>query len=66
MRRTTVLFQYVGRRLVAPAWGDRVDVVRATADPRSDLAAFDALLVRPDRHIAWASDAARRATGSPS
>jgi hypothetical protein len=50
-------------REAGAAWGDRVDVVRATADPRSDLAALDALLVRPDGHIAWASDAARRATG---
>ncbi|XWJ69383.1 FAD-dependent monooxygenase [Sorangium cellulosum] len=49
-------------REAGAAWGDRVDVVGATADPGSDLAALDALLVRPDGHIAWASDAARRAT----
>ncbi|WP_437694363.1 hypothetical protein [Sorangium sp. So ce176] len=49
-------------REAGAAWGDRVDAVRATADPRSDLAALEALLVRPDGHVAWASDAARRAT----
>ncbi|WP_437280354.1 hypothetical protein WME90_07275 [Sorangium sp. So ce375] len=49
-------------REAGAAWGDRVDVVRATAAPESDLAAVDAVLVRPDGHVAWASEAARRAT----
>ncbi|WP_438035277.1 FAD-dependent monooxygenase [Sorangium sp. So ce204] len=52
----------VDLREAGAAWGDRVDVVRATAAPQSDLAAVDAVLVRPDGHVAWASDAARRAT----
>ncbi|WP_437331090.1 FAD-dependent monooxygenase [Sorangium sp. So ce381] len=52
----------VDLREAGAAWSDRVDVVRATAAPESDLAALDALLVRPDGHVAWASDAARRAT----
>ncbi|XXR64324.1 FAD-dependent monooxygenase [Sorangium sp. So ce388] len=49
-------------REAGAAWSDRADVVRATAAPGSDLAAFDAVLVRPDGHVAWATDAARRAT----
>ncbi|XXV18009.1 monooxygenase [Sorangium sp. So ce1182] len=49
-------------REAGAAWSDRVDVVRATAAPGSDLAALDTVLVRPDGHVAWATDAARRAT----
>jgi 2-polyprenyl-6-methoxyphenol hydroxylase-like FAD-dependent oxidoreductase len=33
-------------------WKDRVDVVTATADPRS----ADAVLIRPDGYVAWAAD----------
>ncbi|MDC3959258.1 monooxygenase [Polyangium jinanense] len=45
------------------AWRDRVDVIQAkVAAPQTDLSAIDALLVRPDGHVAWASDGERRAT----
>ncbi|HTN86366.1 MAG TPA: hypothetical protein VL242_21850, partial [Sorangium sp.] len=49
-------------REAGAAWSDRADVVRATAAPGSDLAALDAVLVRPDGHVAWATDGGRRAT----
>ncbi|KYG08047.1 hypothetical protein BE21_02165 [Sorangium cellulosum] len=41
---------------------DRVDVVQAAiVAPPGDLAGVDALLVRPDGHVAWASDGSGRA-----
>ncbi|XXX72547.1 monooxygenase [Sorangium sp. So ce134] len=50
-------------RAAGGPYRDRVDVVRATiVDPPGDLAGVDALLVRPDGHVAWASDGAGRAT----
>ncbi|MEV1318839.1 FAD-dependent monooxygenase [Micromonospora arborensis] len=42
-------------RTAASGWGDRVDVVTAAlADPETDSSAYaDALLIRPDGHVAW-------------
>ncbi|WP_437684104.1 monooxygenase [Sorangium sp. So ce131] len=60
-----VLLDLVGDARIEAAVGarrDRVELVRATvADRESELAGVEALLVRPDGHVAWASDAARRA-----
>jgi hypothetical protein len=41
---------------IARGWRHRVDIHTATTDHR----AADALLIRPDAHIAWAAD-----TGEP-
>ncbi|WP_437322066.1 monooxygenase [Sorangium sp. So ce385] len=50
-------------RAAGGAYRDRVEVVQAAiVDPPGDLAGVDALLVRPDGHIAWASDGSGRAT----
>nr|WP_269445801.1 FAD-dependent monooxygenase [Jatrophihabitans sp. SB3-54] len=38
-------------RELAGRWGEHVDVIRATIDPPP----ADALLIRPDTHIAWAA-----------
>jgi 2-polyprenyl-6-methoxyphenol hydroxylase-like FAD-dependent oxidoreductase len=38
---------------LARAWEPRVRVVRATADRGSALADVDAVLIRPDGHVAW-------------
>ncbi|MGH3624676.1 MAG: FAD-dependent monooxygenase [Sciscionella sp.] len=40
-------------RAVATKWTDRVDVVAATAHPDDPLSEVDAVLVRPDGHVAW-------------
>jgi bifunctional hydroxylase/dehydrase len=45
-----------GLRAAAAPWSGRVDVVTATASPAdrdSVLAGLDAVLVRPDGHVAW-------------
>jgi bifunctional hydroxylase/dehydrase len=45
-------------RSVAARWADRVDVVTATlrdAAPGGPLDGTDALLVRPDGYVAWAT-----------
>ncbi|BFU42688.1 FAD-dependent monooxygenase [Krasilnikovia sp. MM14-A1004] len=45
-------------RAAAAGWGDRVDVVTATAHdggPDGPLTGTDALLLRPDGHVAWAA-----------
>lgn len=42
---------------LATGWAGRVDVVRAACDDRP----ADALLVRPDAHVAWAADVGRGA-----
>lgn len=45
-------------RRTAAGWGDRVDVVTATPHAigtNSTLATTDAVLVRPDGHVAWAA-----------
>ncbi|HKS44429.1 MAG TPA: FAD-dependent monooxygenase [Amycolatopsis sp.] len=50
-----------GLRTAAAGWADRVDPVTATPyaiDAGSGLADTDALLVRPDGHVAWAAPGA--------
>jgi hypothetical protein len=39
-------------RASAQAWGDRLDIRTAEAGDRP----ADAMLIRPDAHIAWAAD----------
>ncbi|WP_104983168.1 monooxygenase [Sorangium cellulosum] len=60
-----VLLDLAGDARIEAAAGalrDRVELVRATVtEPQCELAGVDALLVRPDGHVAWASDAAMRA-----
>ena len=42
-----------------PGWRDRVDAI--TARPKDPATAATALLLRPDCHVAWASDSPRPA-----
>jgi 2-polyprenyl-6-methoxyphenol hydroxylase-like FAD-dependent oxidoreductase len=43
-----------GLRPAAAGWADRVDHVPAKAQPDGALDGLDAVLVRPDGHVAWA------------
>lgn len=63
-----------GLREIAAGWADRVDHVLAKGQPDAALDGFDAVLVRPDGHVAWAgrpgnpvgpSAALRRWFGAP-
>lgn len=54
-------------RRVAEGWSDRVDVVTATphtTGPAGPLANTDAILLRPDGHVAWAAPGGSGAPGA--
>ncbi|MBO8194591.1 FAD-dependent monooxygenase [Streptomyces oryzae] len=51
------------RRALARRWGDRLTTVSATPPEEADHAA-DAILVRPDGYIAWATDTPENEPGS--
>lgn len=51
-----------GSPLPAAGWADRVNTVAATAAPGSALDGTEAVLVRPDGHVAWAGSASEGLT----
>ncbi|WP_436771389.1 FAD-dependent monooxygenase [Yinghuangia sp. YIM S09857] len=49
----------------AEGWTHRVDIVTAKSVEQTGHRPADALLIRPDAHVAWAAPADRPATGDP-